>query len=111
MSGSVFQEYPDQGYFDSLESRANCSNLLSAMGSHNLTDLDHPCLFLLNTHLTEMEDGEQHIFTGPPWWSQIIVQILYGLVCLIGLAGNTLVIYVVVRFSKMQVGFVYAMYI
>ncbi|ODM96394.1 Somatostatin receptor type 4 [Orchesella cincta] len=41
---------------------------------------------------------------GPsnPWWAHMIVQILYGIVCLIGLCGNTLVIYVVVRFSKMQ---------
>ena len=30
------------------------------------------------------------------------VQVLYSLVCLVGLLGNTLVIYVVVRFSKMQ---------
>lgn len=42
---------------------------------------------------------------GPPhqpWWSQLIVQILYGIVCCVGLCGNSLVIYVVVRFSKMQ---------
>ena len=30
------------------------------------------------------------------------VQIFYALVCLIGLCGNTLVIYVVLRYSKMQ---------
>ncbi|KAI1291795.1 Somatostatin receptor type 1 [Halotydeus destructor] len=29
-------------------------------------------------------------------------KILYGIVCLVGLCGNTLVIYVVLRFSKMQ---------
>jgi hypothetical protein len=29
-------------------------------------------------------------------------QVLYSVVCLVGLLGNTLVIYVVVRFSKMQ---------
>lgn len=29
-------------------------------------------------------------------------QVLYGLVCIVGLLGNTLVIYVVIRFSKMQ---------
>ncbi|GFG37130.1 hypothetical protein Cfor_04791 [Coptotermes formosanus] len=32
----------------------------------------------------------------------IITQVLYSVVCLVGLLGNTLVIYVVVRFSKMQ---------
>ena len=29
-------------------------------------------------------------------------KLLYGIVCLVGLCGNTLVIYVVLRFSKMQ---------
>ncbi|BES96053.1 unnamed protein product [Nesidiocoris tenuis] len=32
----------------------------------------------------------------------IFAQILYALVCVVGLLGNTLVIYVVLRFSKMQ---------
>lgn len=32
----------------------------------------------------------------------ILVQLLYILVCILGLFGNTLVIYVVLRFSKMQ---------
>jgi len=32
----------------------------------------------------------------------IINQVLYSLVCIIGILGNTLVIYVIVRFSKMQ---------
>lgn len=36
------------------------------------------------------------------YWAHILVQILYGIVCFVGLCGNTLVIYVVVRFSKMQ---------
>jgi len=32
----------------------------------------------------------------------IINQVLYSLVCIIGILGNTLVIYVIIRFSKMQ---------
>ncbi|XP_035706735.1 somatostatin receptor type 2 isoform X2 [Folsomia candida] len=40
--------------------------------------------------------------SGQPWWIHMIVQILYGIVCCVGLCGNSLVIYVVVRFSKMQ---------
>ncbi|KAJ0180806.1 hypothetical protein K1T71_004210 [Dendrolimus kikuchii] len=32
----------------------------------------------------------------------IVTQVLYALVCVIGLLGNTLVIYVVLRYSKMQ---------
>ncbi|XP_049762956.1 somatostatin receptor type 2-like [Schistocerca cancellata] len=31
-----------------------------------------------------------------------VTQFLYGIVCIVGLLGNTLVIYVVLRFSKMQ---------
>ncbi|CAH1122702.1 unnamed protein product [Ceutorhynchus assimilis] len=39
----------------------------------------------------------------PPFYLvQIIQTILFSLVCLVGIAGNTLVIYVVVRYSKMQ---------
>ena len=37
-----------------------------------------------------------------PMWASYIVQVLYAIVCIVGLGGNTLVIYVVVRFSKMQ---------
>lgn len=32
----------------------------------------------------------------------IVTQVLYALVCIVGLLGNTLVIYVVLRYSKMQ---------
>lgn len=32
----------------------------------------------------------------------VLTQILYAIVCIVGLLGNTLVIYVVLRFSKMQ---------
>ncbi|XP_012260695.1 somatostatin receptor type 2-like [Athalia rosae] len=32
----------------------------------------------------------------------LVTQILYAIVCIVGLLGNTLVIYVVLRFSKMQ---------
>lgn len=32
----------------------------------------------------------------------VVTQVLYGIVCLVGLLGNTLVIYVVLRYSKMQ---------
>lgn len=41
-------------------------------------------------------------FLGPPPVIVGFAKILYGLVGLVGLCGNTLVIYVVLRFSKMQ---------
>lgn len=40
--------------------------------------------------------------TGQPWALLVSQQVLYALVCVVGLLGNTLVIYVVIRFSKMQ---------
>jgi len=59
-----------------------------------------------STHLFNNETGEcvptDVFFTKTPWWISLIVQVLYGIVCCVGLCGNTLVIYVVVRFSKMQ---------
>lgn len=41
---------------------------------------------------------------GPsgPYVALILQEILFAIVCLVGLLGNTLVIYVVIRFSKMQ---------
>lgn len=39
---------------------------------------------------------------APFYFVQIIQTILFSLVCLVGITGNTLVIYVVVRYSKMQ---------
>lgn len=41
-------------------------------------------------------------FTPPFYVIQVIQTILFSLVCLVGIAGNTLVIYVVLRYSKMQ---------
>lgn len=42
------------------------------------------------------------ISPGYPFLVIEFAKILYGIVCLVGLCGNTLVIYVVLRFSKMQ---------
>lgn len=39
---------------------------------------------------------------GYPFEAQVVQTILLLVVCLVGLIGNTLVIYVVIRFSKMQ---------
>ncbi|CAG7837004.1 unnamed protein product [Allacma fusca] len=50
-----------------------------------------------NTNYTEYGENMES-----PTWASMLVQILYAIVCIVGLGGNTLVIYVVVRFSKMQ---------
>lgn len=51
------------------------------------------------TNCTEMHGG---MGSGPPFLLLEFVKILYGIVCLVGICGNSLVIYVVLRFSKMQ---------
>jgi len=88
-------------YFDP---KVNCTSYLmtSLPSKENLTAVESLCIHAWHSVLEMEEMGNGGTFT--PWWSQVIVQILYGLVCLIGLGGNTLVIYVVVRYSKMQVG-------
>lgn len=48
------------------------------------------------------ETGRECADGGQPWALLVSQQVLYALVCVVGLLGNTLVIYVVVRFSKMQ---------
>lgn len=60
--------------------------------------------FLHLTFNTTNESYSQHKCSdsGQPWTLLVSQQILYALVCIVGLLGNTLVIYVVIRFSKMQ---------
>lgn len=101
----------DHLYFESPEAHENCSKLWAAM-SHNhnhsgFGDMENACLSLWNERMLDtmgiggMDGGELPYMSS--WWPKLLVQFLYGIVCIIGLAGNTLVIYVVVRFSKMQV--------
>ncbi|ALC45025.1 star1 [Drosophila busckii] len=44
----------------------------------------------------------QHCIATRNSLADLITVVLYGIVCIVGLFGNTLVIYVVLRFSKMQ---------
>nr|CAH7724964.1 unnamed protein product [Callosobruchus chinensis] len=53
---------------------------------------------IISGNLTSFQDHENYFPTA----IQIIQTILFSIVCLVGLVGNTLVIYVVIRFSKMQ---------
>ncbi|KAH7949579.1 hypothetical protein HPB49_012384 [Dermacentor silvarum] len=46
--------------------------------------------------------AEEPFFTSHPEFVVEFSKLLYGLVCLVGLCGNSLVLYVVLRFSKMQ---------
>ncbi len=102
-SSQLTPDYPDQDhlYFNSPEAHANCSRVLIEMGHNHsfLTGIDNPCVYLWNSRILDtvgiggVEGGEFNHLGA--WWPQILVQFLYGIVCLIGLAGNTLVIYVV----------------
>ncbi|XP_013789125.2 somatostatin receptor type 2-like, partial [Limulus polyphemus] len=55
-----------------------------------------------NTFINFTNSTYEGMDFGPPRVIFEIVKILYSIVCLVGLCGNTLVIYVVLRFSKMQ---------
>uniref|UniRef100_A0A1A9W3D7 G-protein coupled receptors family 1 profile domain-containing protein n=1 Tax=Glossina brevipalpis TaxID=37001 RepID=A0A1A9W3D7_9MUSC len=58
---------------------------------------------LLNASLAYENDDENDACTsGQHNVITLIAMILYSLVCVVGLFGNTLVIYVILRFSKMQ---------
>ncbi|XP_054268519.1 somatostatin receptor type 2-like [Macrosteles quadrilineatus] len=59
---------------------------------------------VVNTSLfgnTSSNETQFNCTTDPPNFF-FLTQILYALVCIVGLFGNSLVIYVVLRFSKMQ---------
>ena len=73
------------------------------MQSNVTMDMDD--LLFASNATTQATDDEESIFYCPFMKSPIsnlILMLLYAMVCLIGLFGNTLVIYVVFRFSKMQ---------
>lgn len=73
---------------------------------HNLTSL-YP-FYPLNLSLYHkfLINSNEPLYTAcPPVQNPIgslVAMILYAIVCIVGLFGNTLVIYVVLRFSKMQ---------
>jgi len=54
------------------------------------------------SHYLEYDDDGPDCSYSYNFILKLITMILYALVCIIGLFGNTLVIYVVMRFSKMQ---------
>ncbi|XP_001972840.3 somatostatin receptor type 2 [Drosophila erecta] len=54
------------------------------------------------SHYLEYDDDGADCSYSYNFILKLITMILYALVCIIGLFGNTLVIYVVMRFSKMQ---------
>ena len=53
---------------------------------------------LMAHNLTDLCTNQVHL----PKSFMVFVQVFYALVCILGLCGNTLVIYVVLRYSKMQ---------
>ncbi|XP_050333211.1 somatostatin receptor type 5-like [Bactrocera neohumeralis] len=57
---------------------------------------------IYNMTFNETFEEEMMCHNGQNAIANLVTMILYALVCIIGLFGNTLVIYVVLRFSKMQ---------
>ena len=89
----------------------NSSAVEEICDSHSLEELGNLtayCRFcerlnysdLIARNLTDFCGGmPDHIL---PKSLMVIIQVFYALVCIVGLCGNTLVIYVVLRYSKMQ---------
>lgn len=95
----------------------NCSAFLRNFSNHSNTTIvavtalaaaahesgvDCNSFFDPTSHNDPSLPGPNYGAATNTWWAHLLVQILYGIVCFVGLCGNTLVIYVVVRFSKMQ---------
>ncbi|XP_023159475.1 somatostatin receptor type 2 [Ceratitis capitata] len=57
---------------------------------------------IFNMTFNETYEEEMMCHNGQNAIANLVTMILYAIVCIIGLFGNTLVIYVVLRFSKMQ---------
>ena len=70
----------------------NCS-FLARLEETNATEITD-----MNCSLSLFEGGAGRMSTA----AMVVTQLFYALTCLVGLCGNTLVIYVVTRFSKMQ---------
>ncbi|XP_023221358.1 somatostatin receptor type 2-like [Centruroides sculpturatus] len=60
------------------------------------------CTFTNDSFPTNCTGRMDNDFFLPPAIVLEFAKILYGIVCIVGLCGNALVIYVVIRFSKMQ---------
>ncbi|EDW78922.1 uncharacterized protein Dwil_GK11187 [Drosophila willistoni] len=81
-------------YNNSTFSYGNDSYLTTSISSITQTE-DDP---LFSTDLPTY----QHCIATRNSFADLLTVVLYGIVCIVGLFGNTLVIYVVLRFSKMQ---------
>lgn len=82
----------------------NYINLLNTLSTNFNLSLE----MLTNLHLMYGHGNETsnlHCPTIQMPVANLISMILYTIVCVVGLLGNTLVIYVVLRFSNMQVSF------
>ncbi|XP_062132851.1 somatostatin receptor type 5 [Drosophila sulfurigaster albostrigata] len=84
LSNTTLVYYPN----DTMYSTQPAGDYLSATGSSYASSTDLPTY--------------QHCIATRNSFADLLTLVLYGLVCIVGLFGNTLVIYVVLRFSKMQ---------
>ncbi|XP_064480017.1 somatostatin receptor type 2-like [Ornithodoros turicata] len=58
--------------------------------------------FVFPPNCSSPSSGMEHFFNEPPVIVVELAKLVYGIICLVGLCGNSLVLYVVLRFSKMQ---------
>lgn len=103
---SVSTEYLSQTSFPTINIMSDGSTILPFAVTSTTTNSSTMSHQLNNdSNLTNHNNGTIFMFTCPSNQmpaGNLISMILYAVVCIIGLFGNTLVIYVVLRFQKMK---------
>lgn len=95
----------EPSWIESTSLPVNCSSFNLTASFTNMTALAAAFSNYTNSSCGDMSSDFSES-PGPSSLYPVLVlefaKILYGIVCLVGLFGNSLVIYVVLRFSKMQ---------
>lgn len=103
---SVSTEYLSQTSFPTINIMSDGSTIPFSVTTTNSTTMPYQLNNDSNlTHHNKLLNGTMYMFTCPSNQmpaGNLIYIILYAIVCIIGLFGNTLVIYVVLRFQKMK---------
>ncbi len=105
MNNTLLSNFNESTNFSSVYncSSYNMSSTNSTVLSNFSTSFSNLTALMNNPHCNDsIEDNEMFPPAGYPALMLEFAKILYGIVFLVGLFGNSLVIYVVLRFSKMQ---------
>lgn len=103
---SVATEHLSQASYPPINSMSDVDPIPFGVTSTTTNSTTDPYQFNYENNLThKLLNGTIYMFTCPSNQmpaGNLISMILYAIVCIIGLFGNTLVIYVVLRFQKMK---------